>query len=280
MLKDLTGKELKVTPPSTEDIGLELQKRIENDGRLKEIENAGKWQKRFAAIGTGAASGAVSGAALGAFGANPLTVLLGSLAGGLVGGALGWWNQGSTEAELKRQRIKEIQDEVLGDNYMLDETGKVVLKGIFAAADEGLLGPEIRQQARDAGWRNGERIRKETEEAYANGFVGGASASKSVAGGYGPIPIQLTICHRWLCNRYIKCMLTPGEFVVRRNGVNGNIRTLLKMNRGQLRLDGFGNGGMITNNINLNSTGSGPLDARRMIAAINREQQHGTARVW
>lgn len=76
--------------------------------------------------------------------------------------------------------------------------------------------------------------------------------------------------------------LTPGEFVMSRKGVLGNISTLARMNAGHLKMDQrYVSGGEVknSNHFTLVSSGSEPIDARRMVHHINREQRRGTAKL-
>lgn len=174
--------------------------------------------------------------------------------------------------DLTKKQKDKLAEEYFGIGITLKEVASNFQKGL----NEGTF---TLKDLENYAYLNGREVGITVNESYIKSFYTGI---KSIGNFnlYSPSGFGFGFATGGYATDTLNAMLTPGEFVVRRNGVNGNIRTLLKMNRGQLRLDGFGNGGMITNNINLNSTGSGPLDARRMIAAINREQQHGTARVW
>lgn len=73
----------------------------------------------------------------------------------------------------------------------------------------------------------------------------------------------------------IPAWLSPGEFVVNNRAVQGNIRTLLKMNRGLANLDQNTSEQVFNNSITIQSSGSETIDAKRLVESIQRMQRRG-----
>jgi len=79
----------------------------------------------------------------------------------------------------------------------------------------------------------------------------------------------------------VPAMLTPGEFIVNRSSSRRYASQLRQINAGIYPLNNQQQPVSLVNNnnINVNSTGSERIDARRLMREINREQSRGTTRI-